>query len=113
VYREFYFEHSARNWRMRHFGRLNRSSIANAGRAFPRESPRRYSAPQDEVLRGTRQFLMRLKNQDEGTSAELTTRLGEWYGTLIRLGRRLVPLFISERSGLAVLLLVRDADRLG
>jgi hypothetical protein len=56
---------------------------------------------------------MRLKNQDEGTSAELTTRLGEWYGTLIRLGRRLVPLFISERSGLAVLLLVRDADRLG
>ncbi len=64
------------------------------------------------VLRCTRQLRMRLKYPDEDTSAESTTRLGDWYGTLIRLGRRHVLLFISERSRLPVLLPARDADRL-
>ena len=65
------------------------------------------------VLRCTRRLLMRLKYQDEDTPAESTTRLGDWYGTLIRMGRRHVLLFISERSRLPVLLPARDADRLG
>ena len=64
------------------------------------------------VLRCTRQLLMRLKYPDEDTSAESTTRLGDWYGTLIRFGRRHVLLFISERSRLPILLPARDADRL-
>lgn len=64
------------------------------------------------VLRCTRQLLMRLKYPDEDTSAESTTRLGDWYGTLIRSGRWHVLLFISERSRLPVLLPARDADRL-
>jgi len=64
------------------------------------------------VLRCTRQLLMRLKYPDEDTSAESTTRLGDWYGTLIRFGRRHVLLFISEWSRLPVLLPARDADRL-
>jgi hypothetical protein len=64
------------------------------------------------VVRCTRQLLMRLKYPDEDTSAESTTRLGGWYGTLIRCGRRHVLLFISERSRLPVLLRARDADRL-
>jgi hypothetical protein len=41
-----------------------------------------------------------------------STRLGGWYGTLIRFGRWHVLLFISERSRLPVLLPARDADRL-
>jgi hypothetical protein len=64
------------------------------------------------VLRCTRQLLMRLKYPDEDPSAESTTRLGDWYGTLIRFGRRHVLLFMSERSRLPVLLPARDADRL-
>jgi hypothetical protein len=64
------------------------------------------------VLRCTRQLLMRLKYPDEDTSAESTTRLGDWYGTLIRFGRLHVLLFISERSRLPILLPARDADQL-
>lgn len=64
------------------------------------------------VLRCTRQLLIRLKYPDEDTSAESTTRLGDWYGTLIRFGRQHVLLFISERSRLPILLPARDADRL-
>ncbi len=64
------------------------------------------------VLRCTRQLLMRLKYPDEDPSAESMTRLGGWYGTLIRFGHWHVLLFISERSRLPVLLPARDADRL-
>jgi hypothetical protein len=64
------------------------------------------------VLCCTRQLLMRLRCPDEDTSAQSTTRLGGWYGTLFRLGRQHVLLFISERSRLPILLSVRDADRL-
>ena len=64
------------------------------------------------ILRCTRQLLMRLKYPDEDMSAQSTTRLGAWYGTLIRFGRRHVLVFISERSRLPALLPARDADRL-
>jgi hypothetical protein len=64
------------------------------------------------ILRCTQQLLFRLKHFDEATSVRSTTRLGDWYGTLIRMGNRHVLLFISERSRLPVLIPVRQADRL-
>ena len=64
------------------------------------------------VLRCTRQLLLRLKEFDAAPSARSTMRLGDWYGTLIRMGNRHVLLFISERSRLPVLIPVRQADRL-
>ncbi|MGE3509199.1 MAG: hypothetical protein AB7N65_09985 [Vicinamibacterales bacterium] len=41
-----------------------------------------------------------------------TTRLGDWYGNIIRMGNRHVLLFISERSRLPVLLPIRQANKL-
>jgi uncharacterized protein DUF6933 len=72
----------------------------------------RYAVCAVVVLRCTRQLLMRLKYANEDPFEKSTTRLGDWYGTLIRFGRRHVLLFTSERSRLPVLLPVRDADRL-
>jgi hypothetical protein len=64
------------------------------------------------ILRCTQQLLLRLKHFDDPTDATSTTRLGDWYGTLMRMGRRHALLFISERSRLPVLLPVRDGDHL-
>jgi hypothetical protein len=64
------------------------------------------------VLRCTRQLLFRLKQSDEEPSNRSTTRLGDWYGHLIRMGRRHVLIFISEESRLPVLIPIRAANRL-
>jgi len=64
------------------------------------------------VLRCTQRLLHRLKRFDGDSSASSSTRLGDWYGNLIRIGQRHALLFISERSRLPVLLPVREADRL-
>jgi hypothetical protein len=40
--------------------------------------------------------------------APSTTKLGDWYGNLVSVGRRRVVLFVSERSRLPVLLPARD-----
>lgn len=64
------------------------------------------------VLRCTQRLLLRLKHFDGGLSASSNTRLGDWYGNLIRIGRRHALLFISEHSRLPVLLRVRQADHL-
>src|ERR1700730_4098639 len=64
------------------------------------------------VLRCTQRLLYRLKHFDGEVSASSDTRLGDWYGNLIRIGRRHALLFISEHSRLPVLLPVRQADRL-
>ena len=64
------------------------------------------------VLRCTQRLLHRLKHFDGELSAPSDTRLGDWYGNLIRIGRRHALLFISEHSRLPVLLPVRQADRL-
>lgn len=64
------------------------------------------------VLRCTRKLLVRLKQPDDLPSVESTTRLGDWYGNVLQLGRRQHLLFISERSRLPVILPVRDAKRL-
>jgi hypothetical protein len=44
---------------------------------------------------------------------ESTTRLGDWYGNVLRIGRRQHLLFISERSRLPVVLPIGEAKRLG
>jgi hypothetical protein len=63
------------------------------------------------VLRCTQKLLMRLK-RDEMPPAESTTTLGDWYGNILRIGRRQMLLFISERSRLPVIIPIRDAKRL-
>jgi len=64
------------------------------------------------VLRCTRQLLARLKQADDLPPLESTTRLGDWYGNTLRIGRRQTLIFISERSRLPVLIPIRDANRL-
>ena len=64
------------------------------------------------VLRCTERLLFRLKQFDDEPSEVSTTRLGDWYGNLLRVGHRHALLFIAERSRLPVLLPVRAADRL-
>lgn len=50
------------------------------------------------VLRCTQKLLARLKQTDNLPAVESTTRLGDWYGNVLQLGRRQHLLFISERS---------------
>lgn len=64
------------------------------------------------VLRCTRKLPRRLKRIDEGPSATSTTRLGDWYGNTLLLGRRQVLILISERSRLPVLNPIREVHRL-
>jgi hypothetical protein len=56
------------------------------------------------VLRCTQKLLVRLKQVGDVTAGESTTRLGDWYGNILRIGRRQHVLFISERSRLPVVL---------
>ena len=64
------------------------------------------------VLRCTQQLLVRLKQFDDLPPIESTTRLGDWYGNILRMGRRHAVIFISERSRLPVLIPIREANRL-
>lgn len=64
------------------------------------------------VLRCTQKLLQRLKHVDDLAPVESTTRLGDWYGNILRIGHRQMLLFISERSRLPVILSIREAKRL-
>jgi hypothetical protein len=64
------------------------------------------------VLRCTQKLLVRLKELDDLPPVKSTTRLGDWYGNILRIGRRQMLLFISERSRLPVVLSIREAKRL-
>ena len=64
------------------------------------------------VLRCTQKLLARLKQADNLTAVESTTRLGDWYGNILQLGRRQHLLFISERSRLPVMIPIREGKRL-
>jgi hypothetical protein len=64
------------------------------------------------VIRCTQTLLLRLKQFDDAPDVRSTTKLGDWYGNLIRMGNRHVLLFISERSRLPIMISVRDANRL-
>jgi hypothetical protein len=63
------------------------------------------------VLRCTQKLLVRLKQTGDMPTVESTTRLGDWYGNILRLGRRQYLLFISERSRLPVVLPIAEAKR--
>ena len=65
------------------------------------------------VLRCTQKLLVRLKQVGDLPLVESTTRLGDWYGNILRIGRRQHLLFISERSRLPVILPIGEAKRLG
>ena len=65
------------------------------------------------VLRCTQKLLVRLKQVGDLPPVESTTRLGDWYGNILRIGRRQHLLFISERSRLPVVLPISEAKRLG
>jgi hypothetical protein len=65
------------------------------------------------VLRCTQKLLVRLKQVGDLPPVESTTRLGDWYGNILRIGRRQHLLFISERSRLPVALPISEAKRLG
>lgn len=64
------------------------------------------------VLRCTQKLLARLKHADNLATVESTTRLGDWYGNILQLGRRQHLLFISERSRLPVVIPIREGKRL-
>ena len=65
------------------------------------------------VLRCTQKLLVRLKQVGDLPPVESTTRLGDWYGNILRIGRRQHVLFISERSRLPVVFPIGEAKRLG
>ena len=65
------------------------------------------------VLRCTQKLLVRLKHLGDLPAAESTTRLGDWYGNILQIGRRQHLLFISERSRLPVVIPIHEAKRLG
>ena len=64
------------------------------------------------VLRCTQKLRTRLKHVVETPPAESTTRLGDWYGNILRIGHRQMLIFISERSRLPVIIPIREARRL-
>ena len=64
------------------------------------------------VLRCTQRLLVRLKRTDLSPSQESTTRLGDWYGNVLRIGRQQYVLFISEHSRLPVIIPIRETRRL-
>ena len=64
------------------------------------------------VLRCTQQLLVRLKRADVSPGEESTTRLGDWYGNILRIGRQQYVLFISEYSRLPIIIPIREARRL-
>ena len=65
------------------------------------------------VLRCTQKLLVLLKQVGDLPPVESTTRLGDWYGNILRIGHRQHLLFISERSRLPVVLPIREVKRLG
>ena len=64
------------------------------------------------VLRCTQKLLVRLKQVGDLPPVESSTRLGDWYGNILRIGRRQHLLFISERSRLPVVLPITESKRL-
>jgi Domain of unknown function (DUF6933) len=72
----------------------------------------RYAVERMVVLRCTQRLLLRLKQFDDEPSVRSNTRLGDWYGNVLHMGRRHALIFVSERSRLPVLIPIREANRL-
>ena len=65
------------------------------------------------VLRCTQKLFVRPKQVGDLLAVESTTRLGDWCGNMLWIGRRQPLLFISERSRLPVVLPITESKRLG
>ena len=63
------------------------------------------------VLRCTLKLRVRLKQAGDEPAVESTTRLGDWYGNVLRIGRPQHLLFISERSRLPLVLPITESKR--
>jgi hypothetical protein len=63
------------------------------------------------ILRCTRELLARVTRAPAEPAATSTTRLGDWYVALVRVGPRQYLLAISERTRLPVLVPGRDAPK--
>ncbi len=85
---------------------------ADVGRELPQDRCVGYPVDLMVVLRCTQTLLLRLKPFEDAPDVRSTTKLGDWYGNLIRMGNRHVLLFISERSRLPLMIPVREANRL-
>ena len=64
------------------------------------------------VLWCTRKLLARLKQVGTDPAGESATRLGDWYGNILRIGHRQMLIFISERSRIPVIIPIRETKRL-
>jgi len=64
------------------------------------------------IIRGTRELLDRLKLAPAEPVVASTTRLGDWYFAILRVGQRQHLLGVSEHTRLPVVLPARDATRL-
>jgi hypothetical protein len=62
------------------------------------------------VLRCTQKLLARLKRADNLAAIESTTRLGDWYGKILQLGRRSTR--SSSANGLLAVIRIREGKRL-
>ena len=63
------------------------------------------------TLRCTQRLLARLKgSRTEGSAAEPTTRLGDWYANLLHVGRTQLVLAVSARTFLPVVSLAAPAN---
>src|SRR3954462_3979789 len=63
------------------------------------------------VLPCTRKLLARLKRTEVSADIVSSTRLGDWYGNILQIGRRQHLLFISERSRLPIVIPIREGDQ--
>jgi hypothetical protein len=63
-------------------------------------------------LRCTARLLARLKAAPEREPVETTTRLSDWYGNLVHVGRTPLVLAVSDRTLLPVVLRARDLHRI-
>lgn len=93
-------------------GPIPTQHVRNECVADPQHRSVGYAVGPMVVLRCTQKLLVRLKQVDDLPAAESTTRLGDWYGNVLQIGRRQMLLFISERSRLPVIIPIREAKRL-
>lgn len=74
--------------------------------------PHRIGSQLMVVLRCTQKLLAHLKRAGDAPPVGSTTRLGDWYGNILRIGHRQHLIFISARSRLPVLIPVKESRRL-
>jgi len=91
-----------------------RGNVPRSGAPSPRKcaahSDVDYAVDSMVVLRCTQRLVARLKRPEAPANVPSTTRLGDWYGNILQVGRRQHLLSISERSRLPVVIPIREAN---